>query len=140
MFFIRSLTRNLLRRWADRRGLYIYHDGRRTRRADWLRLWRRFCAVEMFADEEVMAAVDQQRDPQCEAYLQEVARLFCVDRYDERTGRGMTDQQLLALVEDFAAFILQKKSEGEAWRTSSAPADPASSRDGPDCAATTSTV
>lgn len=140
MSFIRSLIRNLLRRRAERRGLFVYHDGRRIRRADWMRLWRRFCAVEMFADEEVMAAVDQQRDPQCEAYLQEVARLFDVERYDGRRGRGMTDQQLLALVEDFAAFILQKKSEGEAWLTSSAPADPASSPPSGDSPATSSTA
>lgn len=140
MFSTRSLTRKLLRRAAARRGLYVYHDGRRFRQADWLRLWRRFCAVEMFADDDVMAAVDEQRDPQCEQYLEEVARLFNVQRYDERNGRGMTDQQLLALVEDFAAFILKKKSEGEASLTSSAPADRGSSPPGQGSAATTSTA
>ncbi|WP_460166507.1 hypothetical protein [Thermostilla marina] len=103
-----KLADAILRRRDERRGLYRLWDGRRWRRLDWLRVYRAFLADPVLTDEATAQAVEAQ-GPETDRYLDALARLFGVRRYDPQTGDGLTDEELFAAFAAFSQWILQKK-------------------------------
>jgi thiamine pyrophosphate-dependent acetolactate synthase large subunit-like protein len=90
--------------WKRRRGLFRYHNGRRWVYADPLPLYRK---VLKEADQLVVlgAAFDQQKDPEASEFVQKLAEIFELTRYDPQTGRGLTDAEVVAVFQQFDAFL-----------------------------------
>ncbi len=87
-----------------RRGLFRYHNGQRWVYADPLPLYRK---VLKEADQLVVlgAAFDQQKDPEASEFVQKLAGIFELARYNSETGRGLTDAEVVAVFQQFDAFL-----------------------------------
>lgn len=98
------------RRRLRRALLFPFWDGRRWRRADGQRLWRRYRAKQELADPLLLKKL-QEDDPEAsEQYLAALAEVFEVQRYDPQTEQGLTDGELLDLAVRFAQWIEKKKA------------------------------
>lgn len=99
------------RRRLRRAMLFEFWDGRRRRRADGQRLWRRWRAKQELADPVLLKKL-QEDDPEAtEQYLAVLADVFEASRYDPQTETGLTDGELLELAVQFARWIEKKKAQ-----------------------------
>lgn len=100
------------RKWRQRRrAIYHFFDGHTWRTADPIRLFREFQHHERFRmDEEWMALVDGQSEPETTCALDAICEVFNVRRYDE--GSGLTDSELMDLWADLIGWLhdLEKKN------------------------------
>ncbi len=106
---MRGLRYWWLRRRALRQGLFLYWDGLRWRLADPLQVVRRM--VQLESQEELFSRAlgdpGQVLSQLGEEALQQAAKILEVHRFDGR--RGLTDLQLLRLLEQFAEWFSDQK-------------------------------
>lgn len=114
MFGFFAWLRNRRARLQSERSRLIFEfsDGTKLRRADPMRVWREIQNDPEFNVQTMSALVDAQAEPETSLCLKCLCRVFGVERFDERTGRGLTDGQLLNLLVDFEDYLdtLQKKT------------------------------
>lgn len=113
----------MFRSWYYRRlrkaNLFRYWDGRSFRAADGLRLWKRFLADKTIQDPLIMKGVEDQEITAADLFLEAAARVLEVERYDPRTGRGLTEAELTDVFLRFTEWVREKKNLLGNWRTSS---------------------
>ncbi len=123
------MFRNWFRQRKLRRsGIYFrYFDGQRVRYGDPLQLYRAF--VHHPANLAVLApAVDEQKEPETTQFLQAICEIFGLHRYDPATGRGLTDAEILGVVDQFYRYLEEvKKKLGPGWTSLQATAGASSS-------------
>lgn len=87
-----------------RRLLFRYHDGAKWVAADPLRLYRR---IVREADRLAVlgAAFDEQRDPEADEFVQLIAEIFSLRRFDPATAKGLTDGEAAAVFRQFDLFL-----------------------------------
>lgn len=126
---------SLFRRWMQRRIqralLFQYWDGEKLRRQDGERLWRRYAMIPLFSDPLFLKDVQEGKPEQVERFFDEIARFFDVQRYDEATGKGLTDEELARVYLAFLAWVEQKKTPPNPSPTWSPTAAMESSPSGP---------
>lgn len=90
--------------WRRRRGLFRYYNGQRWIDADPLPLYRK---VLKEADQLVVlgAAFDEQKDPEASEFVAKLAEIFELSRYNPETGKGLTDAEVVAVFQQFDAFL-----------------------------------
>ena len=114
MFGLFAWLRNRRARRANERArlLFQFFDGSKLRRVDPMRVWREICADKEFNLQTMCELVDKQEEPETTYCLNCLCRVFAVERYDDATGTGLTDGQLLNLLVDFEDYLdrLQKKT------------------------------
>ena len=106
------MFRNWLQQWRRRRsGIYFrYFDGQRVRYGDPLQLYRAF--VHHPANLAVLApAVDEQKEPETSQFLQAICEIFGLWRYDPVAGRGLTDAEILGVVDQFYRYLDEVKKK-----------------------------
>ena len=87
-----------------RRLLFRYYNGEKWVAADALRLHRK---VRREAEElQVLAqAFDEGRDPEADEFVERVAKIFGLKRYDPETKKGLTDSEVAMVFADFHQFL-----------------------------------
>lgn len=87
-----------------RRLLFRYHNGRRRVAADPVVLYRR---VLQEADQlSVLAAgFDEQREPEATEFVEKLAEIFALHRWDPQRGEGLTDFEVLDVFRRFNALL-----------------------------------
>lgn len=114
MFGLFTWLRNRRARRANERArlLFPYFDGTKLRRIDPMRAWREIQADKVFNIQTMCDLVDKQEEPETTYCLDCLCRVFGVTRFDDATGGGLTDGQLLNLLVDFEDYLdrLQKKT------------------------------
>lgn len=100
---------------ADRakrkRGLFPYWDGERKRWADPFTIYRGLSASDV--DLESMApAIDEQKEPETTQAIDCICQAFDVSRWSDKTCTGLTDWEILGLVEQLDNYVngVKKKS------------------------------
>jgi len=99
-----------VKRWAERRrqrarGLFKYHDGTRTRRADPAEIWRKLLNHPEMAFEEMLPLAEQGTMPEREIVIKALCEVFDVKQYDDATQTGLTEWEILQLVGDFDEYL-----------------------------------
>jgi hypothetical protein len=94
--------------WPFRRKrlLFRYYDGEKWVAADPLRIYRK---ITKEADHLVALATafDQQRDPEASEFIDLVAEIFGLVRYNPVTGAGLTDSEVAGVFQQFDAFVVE---------------------------------
>ena len=141
----------MLRRWrawreSRQRALFEYWDGCRQRRADPFLTWRRLFADPAVNLLDLLPLADQGKEPETTQVIEFLCRAFGVERYDERTGQGLTDWEVLRLLSQFHQYLEALKKNTSPGPTSSPPtaqesfgnpAHPSAATSGPwDCGST----
>lgn len=109
----------MFRRWWYRRIrkalLFSFWDGERIRSVDGERLWRAIANHPILTDPlfQVEAAKDQPE--KVDQYLDAVAEVFGVQRYDPSSGKGLTDGELANTIVAFSEWLRQKKTPRKSW-------------------------
>lgn len=95
-----------------REGLFRFWDGQTVRVIDGLRLASQLMRRREFTDPAFQSRLEQQ-DPEAEqAFLDSLAEVLGVQRFDSATGRGITDLELIAVGQELARWITEKKTLG----------------------------
>lgn len=101
----RWLTDWIRRRRLASRGLFPYHDGRRLRHADPFTVWRLLHHHPELNMEAIGPLVDEGREPETSQLIAALAEIFDVLRFDDASGRGMTDWEILGLLAELDEFL-----------------------------------
>ena len=109
---IRWLRDRLRRRRYQRRGLFRYHDGRRARNADPFVIWRRIKEHDTLNLEDQASFVDQGLEPQTTIVIEGLCDVFQVTRFDDATGEGLMDVEVLDVLAKLHLFcdVVKKNS------------------------------
>lgn len=99
-----------IRKWFERRrlrdrALFAYRDGTRERYADPAEVWRKLLNHPTMNFVDMMPLAEQGQEPEVSVVLDALAEIFDVDRWDESTGRGLTNWETLDLVHQFDAYL-----------------------------------
>jgi hypothetical protein len=101
------------------RGLFRFWDGRRWRYADPFKCWREINNHEKLNMESMADDIDAGNEPETSIALNAVCEVFGVERWSDKTRRGLTDSELLNLLADFQEFLELLKKSGSPGPTSS---------------------
>jgi hypothetical protein len=118
------MWRTLTRWWRARRArgervLFEFFDGRSFRRADPWQVYRAITNDPHFDFENHMPFVLEGQEPESTHCLECVCRAFSVARFDGRWG--LTDHELLALLDTFLVFCEDLKKKVNTGPISSRP-------------------
>lgn len=105
------------RRQLKRRALFAYHDGTRIRYADPAIAWRDLVNHPTMDFGETVPLAAQGKEPATTTLLNALAEVFSVERWDESTGRGLTNWELLDLLRQFDEYLAALKKNTNPSRT-----------------------
>lgn len=130
-FFTWLRNRRIKRDSERRRLLFKYFDGTKERRIDPMRAWREIANDKEFNPSTMLALADAQQEPEASITMRAVCRVFDVKRFDDATGLGLTDAELMNVLDDFYRYLetLQKKTSN--GQTLPSPTEPPPSSDSP---------
>ena len=89
------------------------------RSVDPMRAWRSILTNEEVRIEEAFDAIERGGEPETTNTLKAICLAFGVSRYDETTQAGLTDGELLAILDDFSDYVSntkKKTSTSPTWR------------------------
>jgi hypothetical protein len=109
--FSSVLRKRRERRWQNERLLLVYWDGQRERRIDPYRAYRQLQAHPEIDLEAIAPLVDQGQEPETTQLVNALADVFGVCRYDDATGRGLTDWEIIDLLAALNEFLLALKKK-----------------------------
>lgn len=99
--------------------LFVYWDGSRRRRIDPLRAFRALSAHPTYRP-DVTPIMADAGDPEALATMLQAAQdVFDVRPFDEATGHGLTENEMLDLMVDFTIWLESKKKSMPTSPTSS---------------------
>jgi hypothetical protein len=104
-----------IERWNQERLLFRYWDGTRARAIDPFRVYREIRSDKTVDLESIGPQVDAWEEPATGLMLDMICRVFGVKRYDDATGEGLTDPELLNLfgdVNDYLDWVKKKHNPG----------------------------
>lgn len=92
----------LIARWRNRRRLakrqlFPFHDGQRWRFIDPFRAWREIQNHPTYNFEVEMPAVDAGEKQATDGCIDALCGVFGCEKWDEQTGRGLTDSEVLGV-------------------------------------------
>jgi hypothetical protein len=96
------------------RLLFRFFDGRQVRRVDPWRTYREIVSDPNFNLETHLPAVERGEEPETTHCMNALCRAFGVQRYDSATGNGLSDWEMLNLLDEFTSYLdaIQKKTDG----------------------------
>lgn len=99
-----------LRSWRERRrlqgrGLFVYHDGARTRYGDPFRLYRALDHHPKMDLDKHAPLCDAGQEPETTLVVDSVCEIFGLARWNDATRAGLTDWEVLGVLNRFAVFI-----------------------------------
>lgn len=108
-------------RWNEQRLLFKYWDGHRQRAIDPFRVYREFRSDPQIDLATIGPQVDNWEEPATGLLLSAICRVFGVKRYDDDTGLGLTDPELLNLFGDLNDYLEDVKKKYNLGPTSPQP-------------------
>jgi len=104
------------RRWrlTKEGALFRYYNGRRIVYGDVLSLYRRITTHEANIP-ALLDAVDAQQEPETTQFLNAVCDVFGLERYNEKTGRGLTEWEIIAVFVRFLELLESLKKKYSTW-------------------------
>ncbi|HEV3342605.1 MAG TPA: hypothetical protein VG125_19690 [Pirellulales bacterium] len=128
-------------RRAKKRAMLRFHDGVRTRYVDPFKAWRDLLNPASLGHKFLLAEhgkmVDQGLEPFTTDCLEAICKVFGVTRWDETTGEGLTDWELLGLLEELRIYVDEVKKNISGSPTSPEPTDSAPPSNVPEASAST---
>lgn len=109
------------KRAAAARLLYVFHDGTHERKVDPFRTWRALQSDPNFDVVTHGPLMDKGLEPETTNGLLAICNAFGVKLFDEATGTGMTDLELMNLLADFCVWLEAVKKKSFPSPNSSAP-------------------
>jgi len=106
----------LVERGYRRRGLFPYSDGQRQRWADPFTVYRKLAAGDVTL-ETLAPALDEQKEPEMTQALDLICNAFAVQRWDDRTSTGLTDWEILSLVDQLDQYVNGVKKNSSVGQT-----------------------
>lgn len=102
------------RNTEKQRLLFRFDDGRQERAVDPFKVWRELQNHPTLNLERDLPFVDDGVEPETTNCLAAICQIFGVERFDPISGDGMTDWELLNLLEGLAAYLeaLKKNISG----------------------------
>ncbi|MCP4539917.1 MAG: hypothetical protein GY832_22485 [Chloroflexi bacterium] len=99
-----------IKSWRERRrlkgrGLFCFHDGQRYRYVDPLRMWREIECHEKFNLKTMPELVEKREEPESSIFYAAMCEVFGVEQFDDSTSRGMTNEEVMALLANLADFL-----------------------------------
>lgn len=119
------------RRELRRRQIFTYHDGRRRRYVDPWPLWRAIWTHEKF---DPRIHLDQARDGDKEATeltLDTIAECFDLARWDDTTGEGLVEDEIVGVLFQLFDFMEELKKNTDPSQTPPPPTTSESSTSTP---------
>lgn len=110
-----------LRRATKQRLLFQYHDGKQTRYGDPFGLWRALHAHPTLNLERDADALDRGEEPAATQAITALCQIFGVQRWNEQTGRGLTDWEVCDLIVQLQQYLDALKKNTSAGPTSPEP-------------------
>ena len=125
--------RTLYRRWvqAHERNIFHYWDGRRERSVDPLVAFQGLAAHPEYNPAVHPMLVDVGDVDALRVMLQAARDVFNVKAFDSETGEGLTADETISLMCDFAAFVGDAKKKRSPSPISAAPTDSTAETDSP---------
>ena len=120
------MFRKLRNWWSDRkiknqRGLFRYHDGERWRYSDPFAVWRSILNHPTFNIETMAHEIDAGAEPETTICIEAMCEVFDLKRWDKYSNTGLTDWQVLAILDQFDGYLTSVKKNFNRGQTSSAP-------------------
>jgi len=124
--------RKLVNWWSDRkikkqRGLFRYHDGERWRYTDPFAAWRLILNHPTFNIETMAHEIDAGAEPETTICIKAMCDVFDLKRWDNSTNTGLTDWQVLAILDQFDGYLTSVKKNSSRGRILSEPTESESS-------------
>ena len=94
-----------IERWQQQRLLFRYWDGKTVRAIDPFRVYREVRADKSVDLETIGPSVDKWEEPATTQMIDLICRVFGVTRFDDKTGEGLTDPELLNLFADLNDYL-----------------------------------
>jgi hypothetical protein len=112
--------------WSDRkikkrRGLFRYHDGSRWRYADPFAAWRSILNHPTFNIETMAHEIDAGGEPETTICIEAMCEVFDLKRWDKYSATGLTDWQVLAVLDQFDTYLTSVKKNSSRGQTLSEP-------------------
>jgi hypothetical protein len=114
-------------RLRNERLLFRFHDGRQTRAVDPFKVWRELRNHPTFDFQSKLPLVDKGLEPATTDCVNALCDIFGVERWNEAWERGLTDWEILNLLDYHAQFLDTLKKNINGGPISSPPTDSASS-------------
>ena len=102
--------------------LFSYWDGSKYRRVDPYVTWRLYCNHEGI-DHESGELIDQGIEPFVTDFINALCEIFDVERWDDKTETGLTEQEIVGLTCELAEWFDSVKKNGDGGSISSQPTD-----------------
>lgn len=106
----------LLQRWREKRWnkarlLFTYWDGNRLRRADPYRLSRELQSQQDLDITVAAPFVDQGKEPETTLFVNCLAKVFGVNRWDDAKQTGLMDWEIIDLFAGLNEYLLTIKKK-----------------------------
>lgn len=124
------LVRSFRHGRLKRRGLYGFFDGKRTRYVDPIATWRKLEHHPTVDLDAIIPCLNEGMEPETSQMLGVLAETFDVKRYDPATQEGLTDREVVNLLDGLVEHMETLKKNTGTPPTSPAPTVSASSGDG----------
>lgn len=115
------------RRLKNRRSLFRYWNGERDVYGDPFYIWRQILNHPKFNAETMAFLVDEGSEPETTICVEAMCEIFGVQRWDSDTQSGLTDMEIIMLLDSFDAYLSGVKKNSSTGATSSPPTDSESS-------------
>lgn len=121
-----GMVRRQRRRDRDR-ALFHYWDGQKARRIDPLRVWRELANHDKMDLDTMPAMADEGQEPETTTVVDAFCEVFDVHRWDDASGTGLTDSDILNLINQLQGYFAALKKNTSLGVISSEPTDLGSS-------------
>ncbi len=115
------------RRLKKRRSLFRYWNGEKHVYADPFKVWRAILNHPKFNVETMAHLVDDGVEPETTMCVDAMCEIFGVTRWDAQDTTGLTDMEILTLLDSFDTYLANVKKNSSLGVTSSPPTDSVSS-------------
>jgi len=109
------------RRRLGQRGLFRYHDGQRTRWGDPFLLWRALINHEKLDLASMGELADTGQEPATTIVVEACCEVFGVKRWSDATQAGLTDWEVLDLLDQLDKYLQGLKKNSNRTLISSEP-------------------
>ena len=107
------------RRLKKRRSLFRYWNGKREVYGDPFSIWRQILNHPKFNAETMAFLVDEGSEPETTICVEAMCEIFGVQRWDAETQTGLTDMEIIMLLDGFDNYLSTVKKNSSLGATSS---------------------
>jgi hypothetical protein len=107
------------RRLKKRRSLFRYWNGEKHVYADPFKVWRAILNHPKFNVETMAYLVDEGAEPETTVCVEAMCEIFNVSRWNSENTTGLTDMEIIAMLDSFDLYLGSVKKNSSLGVTSS---------------------